>query len=104
MVAAVERVQLQRVEGAGRPEAQGVGVLVAVADDGRVERDGEQRLRRVPAIDGLAVLPCVADTLPPKLTLYDSSGRWNSQGFPEDSQFSGRSCCQPSWMDWRNSP
>ncbi len=43
-------------------------------------------------------------TLPPKLTVYITSGRSNSHGLPADSQSSGSSTCQPSLIACRKMP
>ena len=53
VVAGVERVQTDRIEGLGGPQAQGVDPLAAPADHRRVDRHGDQPFGRPPL--GLAV-------------------------------------------------
>ena len=66
MVAAVELVEADRIDGAGAPQAERIHPRAAPADDRRVVGDGENLLVRRASAEASAVRMPVLSTLPPK--------------------------------------
>src|SRR5207253_11244749 len=50
IVAAIEGIELDRIDGAGMPQSQGIHMLAAPADDRRIVADRHDFLGRRPAI------------------------------------------------------
>ena len=104
VIAAVERLQRQRVRCPRRPQPQRVRVPAAPADDRRVVGDGDHRLLRMPDRRRRAVAGRRAVHPTAEADLVGDIGRSNSHGLPNESQFSGYSCCQPSRITCWNNP
>ena len=101
-IAAAESLKVEVIRRRRGPEPKRVDGLAAVADHRAIERDADQswtacRRRR-------ASVPPRTSNEQFSLTSTFSCGRATSHGSGRRSQLSGCSCCQPSWMDWRNMP
>jgi hypothetical protein len=104
IVAGAEDVELERLDGSGAPQSQGVARVHAVALNRGVVGEPLEYPPRRPARAVVAGFVDVVFALAVPVDVIAEVGVGISHGFGLTNQLSGFSTCQPSWISWSKMP